>query len=273
VGDPEGKSVLSLFDATNGVNLACASQTLFSYSGYEQNLAVAASAEGIFTTGLFENCGFGHYVQVLSRFDPAGGLLGRVTEPGVSFTGRNCIGPSAGYSVAAAPGGPVFVAGVSGLTGEGASRGFVTRFDSLAQAWKSRSPNASDFSAVAVDPEAVFTAGTCFGQPCIERHDPETGGIVWAQTYGFNGSLQALVAPGNGHVYATGVMTQGGNSDAILLGVNAQTGLQTAFEPFDASDNDAGRAIASSGNGLYVSGDSTDPAGTALFVLRYNLVE
>jgi hypothetical protein len=271
VGDAEGKSVISVFDAA-GTHRACSSQKVFPYSGHEQHLAVSASPSGIFTAGFFENCGFGHYVNVLSHYDGGGGLVGRVTEPGVSFTGRNCIGPSMGRSVAASAAGPVFVGGVSGLSGEGASRAFVSRFDPLVRSWKARSAYASDFFAVAEDASGVFAAGTCSGQPCVEKYDRSTGTAGWSRRLAFAGGLTAVVAPGNGRIYATGTISAASGTDVVVLTLDAQTGQELPVETYSTAGTDTGRAIATSGRELYIAGDTVRNGAPELFILRYALV-
>jgi hypothetical protein len=269
VGDPEGKSVLSIFNAATGAEATCGSQTIFPYSGYEQHWAIAATHNAVFTTGLYETCGFGHYVNVLTHYDLAGNVVGRASEPGVDFGGYSCIGSSVGNAIASADG-SLFIAGSSALSGEGASRAFLARSAGLARSWKTRSTVASDFAAVAWDAGAVYAAGVCSGQACIEKFDAAHGTSLWTQTYGPPGSrISGIVAPGNGHIYAVG-FSEGGSADALLIDVAGSTGAQASIDVYDSGGKDAARSVVSNGSNLYVLGDTAGQQA-GVFVRRYQL--
>jgi hypothetical protein len=273
VGDAEGKSMLALVSMADGGRTFCQSQTVFPYSGYEQNLALGTSATAIYTAGLFETCGWGNYVNVLTEYDLIGSMMGRMTEPGVDFGGYSCIGPSIGYALATGLEGAIFVAGSSSLTGEGVGAGFVSRFDGLNRTWKTRSSSATEFIGAAFD-QAVFVVGTCPTGSCIEKYESASGALVWSRTAAAQGnSLKALVAPGNGRLYAVG-STPAPNSDALILEIDAQSGDVVSTQTYATPGEDIARAIATTGRELIVAGDTTGAAQASdgVFIVRFSLL-
>src|SRR5713101_1519797 len=91
VGDTEGKSMVALYDASSAAFVNCQSTNFFPYRGGEGYHAAVNDGSNLYAAGSGETCGFGNYNFVLSKFDLFGSLLSKVTDPGVSFGGYNCI--------------------------------------------------------------------------------------------------------------------------------------------------------------------------------------
>jgi hypothetical protein len=275
VGGRESKSAIVVLDGKTGAHRSCSSQTIFSYSGHEQHWAIATESDAVVTSGFYETCGFGHYVNVLTQYDLAGGLVKRSSEPNVDLGGFSCIGSSVGNAIAAGPSGTglLFAAGGSSLVGEDVPRGYVAGYAHLDRLWKTRSSAAVEFVSVASDVDAVYAAGLCSGSnaACVEKFDARSGASLWVRSHGDPGSrLSGLTAPGNGHVYAVGSTGAPDPIDAILIDINGATGDVVATDTYDSGADDSARAIAWNGTHLYVIGD-TSGSGSGMFVRRYGL--
>jgi hypothetical protein len=154
------------------------------------------------------------------------------------------------------------------LTGEGAARGFVAHFDDAQQIWKTRSSSVSDFTGLTSDVQAIYAVGPCGDRSCVEKYSV-AGARLWSQAYGDAGSmLTALVAPGNGHVYAAG--STGAAGAALLVDANADDGGLLARATYSVNGGETARAITTRGNDLVIVGDAKTPV-TKVFAVRFHL--
>jgi hypothetical protein len=85
--------------------------------------------------------------------------------------------------------------------------------------------------------------------------------------------LKALVAPGNGRLYAVG-STPAPNSDALILEIDAQSGDVVSTQTYATPGEDIARAIATTGRELIVAGDTTGAAQASdgVFIVRFSLL-
>jgi parallel beta-helix repeat protein len=280
VGDTEGKSILARY-TTGGVSIGCQSTNFFPYRGGEGNSHTIAVTESgtpyVYVTSHAENCGFGHTVFVLTKYDAGGGMISKVTEPGVSFGGFNCIGGSNAFGLVALNG-DYYVAGQSNLTGAGETGGFrpvLMKYDpSLSRIWKQRPSDVTGmFTAVAAFGGALYAVGATSGNDyLIEKYD-EAGNRAWSKISGGAGAdvLTGVTSVGS-HLFAVGYTNSdgAGGYDAVILEIDPATGNTLMTTHFGGAQDDKANAAASDGTYLYVAGESRSFASGAGNVVGQN---
>ena len=277
VGDTEGKSILARY-TTGGAAIGCQSTNFFPYRGGESNShAIAVTESGtpyVYVTSRAENCGFGNTVFVLTKYDAAGGMINKVTEPGVSFGGFNCIGGSNAFGIASLNGN-YFVAGQSNLTGAGETGGFrpvLMKYDSgLNRIWKQRPADVTGlFSAVTPFAGSLYAVGNTSGNDyLIEKYD-EAGNRAWSRTSGGAGTdVLTGVAGVGSHLFAVGYTNSAGSGgyDVVVLEIDPANGDTLGTTYFGGAQDDLANAASSDGTYLYVAGESrsfASPAGNLI---------
>ncbi|HXU35479.1 MAG TPA: LamG-like jellyroll fold domain-containing protein, partial [Blastocatellia bacterium] len=280
VGDTEGKSILARY-TTGGAAIGCQSTNFFPYRGGESNShAIAVTESGtpyVYVTSRAENCGFGNTVFVLTKYDAAGGMINKVTEPGVSFGGFNCIGGSNAFGIASLNGN-YYVAGQSNLTGAGETGGFrpvLMKYDSaLNRIWKQRPADVTGvFSAVTPFGGSLYAVGSTSGNDyLIEKYD-EAGTRSWSRVSGGAGTdvLTGVTGVGS-HLFAVGYTNGAGSGgyDAVILEIDPANGDTLGTTYFGGAQDDLANGASSDGTYLYVAGESRSFASAAGNVIGQN---
>jgi hypothetical protein len=272
MGDPEGKSNLARY-SLDGNLLGCQAVNFFPYQGGEYYLASAVGIENgssvIYAVGWAETTGFGNYVVTIAKYDTAGNLVNRVTEPGVNFGGYNSIGASIGYGVTV-QNNRLYVVGESALTGLGEDstlRPMIMQYDlGLTRQWKQRSTDiAGRFLAVTVTGTDVYAVGyrnapgTNGGRDYLIQKFTETGTSVWSQSFGGgqDDELAGVAMVGN-RLFAVGyTKSEGaGGADAVIMELNPANGQLVSKVLFGGAQDDLASGMATDGTDLYVVGES-----------------
>lgn len=279
VGDTEGKSILARY-TTGGAPIGCQSTNFFPYRGGEGNShAIAVSESGtpyIYVTSSAENCGFGNTVFVLSKYDTGGGMINKVTEPGVSFGGFNCIGGSNAFGIAALNGN-YYVAGQSNLTGAAETGGFrpvLMKYDSgLNRIWKQRPADVTGmFTTVTAFGGSLYAVGTTSGGTfnLIEKYD-EDGNRMWSKTYASGPGTNVFtgVAGVGNQLFAVGYTNYTGadDFDVAIFEIDPVTGNHVDTTYYGGLMDDKANGAATDGVYLYVVGESrsfASPAGNVV---------
>lgn len=264
VGGVEPKSALARYDASSVARLGCSSVTLFPYSGYENYKTIVEMGSSLFAAGTAETCGFGHNTFILSRLDASGSVLQTVGEPGVDFQGFSCTGGSNVGGVAALNG-SVYAAGFSRQSGEdGVNRPGLTKFDAVLNLlWKVRPlDHEGEYQAVAASNGAIYAVGYAVVNgryaALIEKFD-EGGTRVWTQVFPGTGDdiLYGVAAAGNRLVAVGSTSSLGaGGNDVLVLEVDPATGVAQSTTTWGGAGDDGARAVALSGNDLFVAGST-----------------
>jgi hypothetical protein len=269
VGDTESKTVFARY-TTGGTFLGCQSANFFPYRGSEGHHAVLTVNEGgtdfIYTTSFAENCGFGNQLFVLAKYSTAGTLLNQATEPGVSFSGFNCIGGSDVNGLTTLNGN-IYLVGLSNLNGEtGGGKPVIMKYDSgLNRIWKVRpTDNAGNvFNGVTAFGGALYAVGSTTvssgnGDYFIEKYD-ENGIRLWSKTSGgaAEDRLTGVVGIGT-KLFAVGSTKSAGagGADAVILEIDPVTGNTLSTTLFGGAQDDSAKGAATDGTYLYVVGES-----------------
>jgi hypothetical protein len=288
VGDTEGKSMVALYDASSAAFVNCQSTNFFPYRGGEGYNAAVNDGSNLYAAGSGETCGFGNYEFVLSKFDLIGSLISKVSDPGVNFSGPQCIRHSNAVGLTILNGN-LYLAGYSDLSSEdGVDRPVLMRYTTaLTRDWRVRPTDNSGgaFLGVTALGNYIYAVGYVGVSPnydyLIEKYD-EAGNRVWSKTSGGAGRdmLNAVIAIG-GRLFAVGsTNSQGaGGLDAVLLEIDPATGDTLSTTTYGGAQDDVANAVATDGTDLYVVGGSRSFASAEgnsvgqsdIMLLRYSI--
>ena len=288
VGGKESKGILAKFPLTGiATPTWVARPNFFPYTGVEGLHAVAATVESgspvIYAAGGGQPCS--HFAYVIAKFDVAGNLLVKATDPGQENAFNGCS-----YNGTGSDGRGVTTLNGS-VYGVGSRGGFPTIWKhapNLGVIWRQQDTSIANaqFQGMTAVGNAIYAVGQTYGaagseQYVVARYD-ESGNRIWSRSFGGANSdvLNGAVAIGD-RLFVVGYTRSAGagGSDGVLMEISTTSGDVLSTTYYGGAQDDALRGISSDGTDLYVVGESKSFASASgnavgqndLVLLRYTL--
>jgi PQQ-like domain len=195
-------------------------------------------------------------------------------------------GGTAGYAVAASPGGStVFATGTQRLPHE-ITRGVTVAYNATtgARIWQTEDTTGtvSGFSSIAVSPDSSTVFVTGYGNPVsrTERqivtvaYNAATGAVLWTQEVGSHatGGVSVKVSPDGSTVFMAGIAECGKPIGAcyVTVAYNAATGTAVWTQELENSGVASSLAVSPDGSAVAVTGSALSQGSNVFTTIAYN---
>lgn len=200
------------------------------------------------------------------KYDPDGNLAWGITHPDA---GRY----EYAYGAVADAGGAVYVTGCLN------SIAVTLKYDSAGSLlWERTFDGATQSCTYGIALDSAgnpLVAGVALDDTgrhfLVVKYD-QNGTLLWSRSHGVGTEAYGIDADGNGNAFVTGFAPNSAYNDYFTVRYDAAGNERWALR-FDRGGDDLGHGVAVSGDGtvLYVTGATTNGAGTDYLTLRYDL--